>query len=176
MRLHVIAAIARNRVIGREGQLPWDLPGDRQRFRELTWGHPVLMGRRTLEEVLDRLGGPLPGRRTVLISSRGTPLHPEVTTYRSLDGAIADLKDHYPGPIFVAGGAQLYAAALSVAEVLDLTRLEKDVPGDVWFPIFEPLLVNQFRCTTVIPQPGYRFECWERIAGTADSGYSLQKY
>ncbi len=164
MRLHIIAAIARNRVIGREGRLPWDLPGDRQRFRQLTWGHPVLMGRHTLQEVLERLGGPLPGRRTVLISSRGTPLHQEVEVYRSLERAITALQTDQPPSIFVAGGAQLYAAALPMADVLDLTRLEAEVLGDVQFPIFEPLLERQFCCTTRHPQSGYCFERWERLS------------
>jgi dihydrofolate reductase len=164
MPLHIIAAIARNRVIGRQGKLPWDLPEDRRRFRELTWGHPVLMGRRTLQEVIDRLGSPLPGRRTLLISRRGTPLHPDVDTYPSLAKAIASFQDS-SGPIFVAGGAQLYAAALPLADILDLTRLDATVEGDAVFPVFEPLLERQFQRTVAIPQVGYSFERWERMTG-----------
>jgi dihydrofolate reductase len=131
--LHVIAAVARNGVIGRNGTLPWHLPDDLKHFKQLTMGHSIIMGRRTFESI----GKPLPGRRSIVVS-RGLSQSPceGVELARSLDQAI-ELGAKDSGPAFVIGGAALYAAALERADVLHLTEVDADVQGDTFFPPFD---------------------------------------
>jgi dihydrofolate reductase len=131
--LELIAAVAANGVIGRDGQLAWHLPDDLRHFKQLTMGHPILMGRRTYESI----GRPLPGRRSIVISTtlRERP-HPEVEITPSLDDALA-LLTNTPGPVFIIGGAVLYAAALPRVRVLHLTELDAPIEGDVLFPPFD---------------------------------------
>ena len=131
--LELIAAVAANGVIGKGGQLAWHLPDDLRHFKQLTMGHPILMGRRTYESI----GRPLPGRRSIVISTtlKERP-HPEVWIAASLDDALT-LIETDPGPAFIIGGAVLYAAALPRADVLHLTELDDAVEGDVLFPPFD---------------------------------------
>src|SRR6187401_2213584 len=131
--LELIAAVAANGVIGKGGQLAWHLPDDLRHFKQLTMGHPILMGRRTYESI----GRPLPGRRSIVISTtlKERP-HPEVWIAASLDDALK-LIETDPGPAFIIGGAVLYAAALPRADVLHLTELDDAVEGDVLFPPFD---------------------------------------
>ena len=131
--LEIVAAVAANGVIGRNGQLAWHLPDDLRHFKQLTLGHPILMGRRTYESI----GRPLPGRRSIVISTtlRERP-HPEVEVVRSLDEA-RSLTANVEGPVFVIGGAVLYGSALPRANVLHLTELDEPVDGDVFFPPFD---------------------------------------
>jgi dihydrofolate reductase len=131
--LELIAAVAANGVIGKGGQLAWHLPDDLRHFKQLTMGHPILMGRRTYESI----GRPLPGRRSIVISTTmNEPPHPEVWVAPSLDDALKLIASD-PGPAFVIGGAVLYAAALPRADVLHLTELDDAVEGDVLFPPFD---------------------------------------
>src|SRR5688572_30376915 len=131
--LELIAAVAANGVIGRDGQLAWHLPDDLKHFKSLTMGRPILMGRRTYESI----GRPLPGRRSIVISrTLKQPPHPDVELARSLDEAI-DRTTSSDGPVFVIGGAVLYAAALPRVRVLHLTELESPVEGDACFPSFD---------------------------------------
>ena len=130
MKVSLIAAVARNGVIGREGGLPWHLPADLARFKALTMGHHLLVGRRTWESI----GRPLPGRRMVVVS-RGRPELPEgVAVARSLDEALALAVAAGEDEAFVGGGAALFAEALPRADRLYLTRVLADVPGDVLLP------------------------------------------
>jgi dihydrofolate reductase len=133
MRLAVIAAVADNGVIGRDGRLPWRLPADLRRFKALTMGHHLLMGRRTFESV----GRPLPGRTTVVIS-RGRPDLPAgVRLAGSLDEAVAIAAAAGDEEPLVAGGAEIYRLALPRAERLYLTRVHARPEGDVSFPAFD---------------------------------------
>lgn len=131
--LELVAAVAANGVIGRNGQLPWHLPDDLKHFKALTMGRPILMGRRTFESI----GKPLPGRRSIVVS--GTlhqPPHPDVELAHSLEHAL-ELTAATSGAVFVIGGAAMYAASLAHAHVLHLTELESPVEGDVSFPSFD---------------------------------------
>jgi dihydrofolate reductase len=146
--LALVAAVARNGVIGRHGDLPWRLPADLRHFRALTTGHRVLMGRRTWES----LGRPLPGRDNVVITSNAERLVlplpealPPGTSVRaasSLAAAIdlpavqntTNATKIAASPIFVIGGGALYAQALPLADALYLTEIDAEVPGDVRFP------------------------------------------
>lgn len=131
MRITLIAAIARNRVIGRDGRIPWHIPGDLPRFKQLTMGHPVVMGRRTW----DSLGRALPGRRNIVLSrSRGfQPTGAEV--FPTLGAALEACAGAQE--VFVIGGTEAYREALAVAHRLVLTEIDADVPGDATFPPFD---------------------------------------
>ncbi len=129
----LIVAVAEGGVIGREGKLPWHLPADLARFKRLTMGHHILMGRRTWESI----GRPLPGRTTVIISRRGVPGAPEgVHVASSLEAALALAGDD-PEP-FVIGGGMIYREALPLARRVYLTRVHGTFPGDTYFPDLDP--------------------------------------
>jgi dihydrofolate reductase len=130
MRLSIIAAVADNGVIGRDNALPWRLSADLRRFKVLTLGHHLLMGRKTFESI----GSVLPGRTTVVIS-RGRPaLPPGVLLAHSIDEAVAMARASGDFEAFVAGGAEIYELALPVADRLYLTRVHTITDGDIRFP------------------------------------------
>ncbi|OIP11482.1 MAG: hypothetical protein AUK49_00870 [Betaproteobacteria bacterium CG2_30_68_42] len=128
--LSVIAAVAENGVIGAGNRLPWRLREDLAHFRALTWGHPVIMGRRTWES----LGRPLPGRRNLVVSASGALRSPGAEVVPSLKAALAACGED---AAFVIGGAQLYAQALALAQHLHLTEIHAAFAGDTRFPDFD---------------------------------------
>jgi len=130
MRLSIIVATAENGVIGRDNDLPWYLPADLKRFKQLTMGHHLLMGRKTFEAI----GRALPGRTTVVIS-RGRPTLPEgVRLAASLDEALSLAAAAGEDEAFVAGGAQVYDLAGPRADRLYLTRIHAAIEGDTRLP------------------------------------------
>jgi len=130
-RIHLVAAVASNRVIGARGGLPWRLPEDLQHFKALTHGHPVIMGRRTWES----LGKPLPGRDNIVVTRSQAFDAPGASVAASLEAALALCAN---SPVaFVIGGGELYAAALAWADVLMLTEIQRDYEGDARFPEFD---------------------------------------
>lgn len=124
-----IAAMSLNRVIGAGNRMPWRLPEDLQWFRQVTWGGTLVMGRRTFESI----GRPLPGRTTVVLSRSGGNWA-GVRVVASLE-ALEGLE--LPAPVFICGGAQIYAQALPRCAELFLTLVKREVPGDAFFPPFE---------------------------------------
>ncbi len=135
-RIALIWAMARNRVIGRNNALPWRLPADMKHFRELTTGHPVLMGRKTFES----LGRPLPNRTNIVITSDRRYAPKGCLVAHSLDEAVELAIVHVPPidpEIFVIGGQKLYTQMLSRADRLYITQVETDAEGDAWFPEFD---------------------------------------
>ena len=139
-KLIAIAAMASNRVIGRNGELPWHLPEDLKFFKQTTLGHPVLMGRKTFESILARLGKPLPGRPNIVLTEN-MPLREDAHVIRSMD-ELAKV----PGitfPIFLIGGAQLYKTLLPECDELLLTFLSNPYEGDTFFPPFEEDFCSQ---------------------------------
>ncbi len=132
--LVLIAAVARNRVIGREGALPWHLPADMAHFRAATAGCPVIMGRKTWESLPPRFR-PLPGRRNIVVTRQPDWQADGAAVANDLAAAIA-LAGAAPR-VFVIGGAELYAAALPIADELLLTEIDADVDGDAQFPDFD---------------------------------------
>jgi dihydrofolate reductase len=128
--ISIICAVARNGVIGRDGQLPWHLPDDLAHFKRTTLGRPVIMGRRTWES----LPRALPGRRNLVVTRTPGYAARGAEVFASLDaalGACGEASD----PV-VIGGAELYAAALPRAQRIYLTRVHAEVEGDVYFPRF----------------------------------------
>ena len=132
MSLTLIAAVADGGVIGRSNTLPWYLPADLRRFKQLTTGHTIIMGRKTYESV----GRPLPNRRNLVISSSKDFRPAGVTVVPSMEDALKQAKDD--GDVFVIGGARVFEAALPIADRMELTRVEAAIPGDVYFPPFNP--------------------------------------
>ena len=130
-KLYLVAAVAANGVIGRDGTLPWHLPEDLRHFKRLTLGHPVIMGRRTWES----LGKPLPGRENIVVSARAGFEAPGAAVANSLEAALA-LCGAEP-VAFVIGGQRLFAESLPIAAGLVLTEIHRDFPGDTWFPEYE---------------------------------------
>jgi dihydrofolate reductase len=133
MRLSILAAMAENRTIGRDGELPWRLPAELKRVKELTTGHCLLMGRKTY----DSIGRPLPNRTSIVVS-RDPGFHPnEVTVVSSFEAAIDAAVERGDDEAFVFGGAQIYSLALPLADRLYLTRVHAEIDGDVCFPNFD---------------------------------------
>ena len=128
MVISLIAAMAHNRVIGKGAVIPWDLPDDRRRFRELTWGRPVIMGRKTFET----LGRPLPGRTTIILT-RNAGYKPEgCLVAHDLEAALRLAEN--AEEVFVCGGEEVYRAFLPLADRIYLTVIHRDFDGDVLFP------------------------------------------
>jgi len=160
-RVALIAAIARNGIIGANNRLPWRLPEDMKRFRALTKGHAVIMGRRTWESI----GKALPGRQNIVVTRQVSRTARDVEFAWSLDGALALVK--LPDPVFVIGGEALYREALPRADLLYLTEIERDFAGDARFPDFERAqwreLTRATRATLDEPDAfTYHFVVYER--------------
>jgi len=158
MSLTVIAAVDLNNVIGVDNRLPWRLPADLARFKRLTMGHRIIMGRRTWESI----GRPLQGRTSVVVTrNRELDVPDGVVVAPSLPAAIAACAgDDEP---FVIGGAELYRHALPIAQRIQLTVIEKEFYGDTHFPVFDrtgwQLSAIERFCDDDLP---FRFETWER--------------
>lgn len=131
MKVSVVAAVARGGVIGRSGTIPWRLPEDMRRFREVTTGHPVVMGRRTWESLPERFR-PLPGRRNVVVTRSSDWNAKGAERAGSLDAALRLFAGEEQ--VFVIGGGELYASAVALADELLLTEVDVDVEGDTFFP------------------------------------------
>lgn len=154
MKLSIIAALNRDRVIGVGGKLPWHVSEDLKRFKRLTTGHTVLMGRKTYES----MGKPLSNRRNVVLTSQKIP---GVETYPTIGHALQALQDQEQ--VFVIGGGELYAQLLDSAQAMYLTIVDQDVKGDTFFPSYEHLIGSTFRLVNSEQCEGYRFEDYERV-------------
>lgn len=137
MRIALIVAMAENRVIGRDGRLPWRIPADLKHFKAKTMGKPIVMGRRTF----DSIGKPLPGRANIVVT-RGNATFPEgVDVAGDIDTALAIAQkradETSADEIMIIGGAALYEATLSRADRLYLTEVHATVDGDTCFPPFD---------------------------------------
>jgi len=153
MKLIIIAALASNRVIGRNGDLPWNLPEDLAHFKQLTTGHAVLMGRKTYES----MGAPLVNRKNVVLSAKPIP---GVETYHSLNDALAALQGQEN--VFVIGGGRVFNDTLSLADELYLTTVEYDVEGDTFFPEYKALVEKDFTVVDTIHRPDLLFQHFVR--------------
>jgi dihydrofolate reductase len=136
-RISLIVAMAENRVIGRHNGMPWHLPADLKRFRALTWGKPLLMGRRTHESI----GRPLPGRVNIVLTADRTYDAEGCIVVNSLDEALAHARS--ASELMVIGGSSVYEALLPVADRLYQTLIHCDYEGDVWFPTYDRALWHE---------------------------------
>lgn len=138
--LTLVAAASRNRVIGKDGQLPWHEPEDLKYFRTVTTGHAIIMGRKTW----DALGKPLPKRRNLVVTRQADLALPGVEVFNTLAAAIEAARTTDPEPQ-VIGGGQLYALALPLATRVLLTEVQREVEGDAWFPELGPEWIETSR-------------------------------
>ena len=131
MRISLIVALARNRVIGRDNQLPWRLSADLQHFKRLTMGKPIVMGRKTCESI----GKPLPGRTNIVVTRNSSFSAEGCRVVHSIDEALVAAGG--ADEVMIMGGENLYSQLLPRADRLYLTEVQAEVSGDAWFPEFD---------------------------------------
>lgn len=147
--ISLIVAFAKNNVIGKDGKIPWNIEGEQSRFKELTTNNIVIMGRKTFEEINQKLQKPLPNRINIVISKTKKYDFENCFTFDSLDAALDFCKKTFPQKdIFISGGAALYQKALPIVEKMYITEIALEVPGDTFFPKF---LEENYICEEEIP-------------------------
>ncbi len=166
----LIAALARkNRCIGRNTRLPWHIPEDMKRFKRLTYGFPMIMGRVTCEGLIRDFGGPLPGRQLIALTRNPeTKIHPDVQECPSLESALEQVKT--AEKVFIAGGARLYEEGLKLADRLELTLIDGAYEGDTFFPEYEHLIDTEFSLKREESHQGFSFVTYDRIQPHARTG------
>ncbi|MFU1505310.1 type 3 dihydrofolate reductase [Aeromonas veronii] len=162
MKISMIAAMAHDRVIGKDNQMPWHMPADLAHFKRVTLGKPVLMGRKTFESI----GRPLPGRRNLVISRNPDYQAEGIEVVGSVEAALALLAGSSVEELMVIGGGHLYAEMLPSADCLYLTQIDLAVEGDTRFPAFDDGQWQRIECEShpadeKNPHP-YSFETWQR--------------
>lgn len=162
MEIVIIAAVAKeNRVIGKGMDLPWHIPEDLKRFKALTSGYPILMGRNTFESLVHQFGGPLKGRRNLVLSSdESWPEYDNVDVFSSVNSALASVSD--ADRLFIGGGASVYETFLEKADRLELTLVDGAPDGDVQFPEWEHLVGTLYHETARDERSGYDFVTYTR--------------
>lgn len=136
----LIVAYTKNRVIGNKGQIPWRIKGEQRRFKELTTGNVVIMGRKSYDEI----GRPLPNRFTIVVSKTADYTAENCVTVPTLTDAVNYAKEHRPGEnIYLSGGAGIYKEGLPLAEKLFITEVDAVIEGDTYFPEFDESLYEK---------------------------------
>ncbi len=160
--LVIIAAVAEtNRVIGDGFKLPWHIPEDLKRFKRLTRGHPLVMGRKTFESLIHQFGKPLPERRHLVLTSRPSRVkHPVAECFTDIETALDAVADE--PLVFIAGGAQIYSATIDRVHRLELTIVEGNYTGDAFFPAWEHLVGSVYEPTFREEHEGFRYETYTR--------------
>lgn len=154
----LIAAVAKNGTIGDKNTLPWHLPEDLKRFKELTSGKTVIMGRKTFDSIYARLGKALPNRTNVVITRQTDIKLPNgVIVQSSIEDA---LRSHGGGDVFIIGGGEIYRQTIDLADWLYITHVNKDVAGDAQFPVID---TAHWRRTSNEDNDGYSFAIYERL-------------
>jgi len=155
MEIVLVVAVAENGIIGREGGLPWRIKSDMQRFRALTWGKPVVVGRKTY---LSFSRKPLPGRTNIVVSRDPDFTAPGAIVAPSLPAALAvargDALRRASDAIMVLGGADIYAQALPLADRLEVTHIHAQCEGDTVFPAIDPAIWREAVRAVFTPAPG----------------------
>ncbi|WP_306057859.1 dihydrofolate reductase [Natronococcus wangiae] len=163
LELAAIVAVAENGVIGRDGEMPWHLPEDLQHFKETTMDHPVVMGRVTYEGILEALGEPLPGRTTIVMTSRELETPESAVVAGSLEEALrtaetaADERHDGVDTAFVAGGATVYEQLLPAVDRLIVTEVHDEPQGDAYLPDWDR-------------------EAWTEVARDERDGFAFVEY
>ncbi len=164
MKLIIIAALNKNRVIGKNGKIPWHIPEDLQRFKQLTTHHTVLMGRNTF----DSIGMPLPNRKNVVVSKnqnlskslRLGKIDDTLNFFSSIESALSHLQ--HEEKVFVIGGGEIFQQTLNRADELLLTLVENDEDGDVLFPEYKHLIGITFVLKSEEQHPGFSFLSYKK--------------
>jgi dihydrofolate reductase len=131
--ISIIAAVAENSVIGKDNKLLWHIPDDLKRFKKITLGHPIIMGRKTFESIRR----PLPGRLNIIISRNSEFKIEECVVVSSLEDALKIAAEHDAQEVFIIGGASIYKEAISYAHKLYLTKVHRSFEGDAFFPSYD---------------------------------------
>lgn len=167
----IIAAVAQNGVIGSKNAIPWRISEDFKHFKNLTMGHPCIMGDKTYLSLPEQ-ARPLPGRENIVLTF-DEAFHPEGTTvFRDFDEAVAYARTRDPEKAFITGGATIYKLGLNVADILELTRVHREYEGEIRFPDFDPNaweLVNKedgegMDTVNGIPV-SFSYETYKRVVG-----------
>ena len=159
MRLNLIVARARNGVIGAAGTIPWRVPGEMAYFKQVTLGHPIIMGRKTWESLPRK---PLPGRRNVVVTRDRNYVANGAEVVASLDEALTGCAD--ADEVFVIGGAELFALALPRVTRAFVTEIDLEVDGDVHFPALDPAQWHEISRRRGETEPTHDFVVYERRA------------
>ncbi len=160
MRISIIAAIAENNVIGKNNELIWHLSEDLKRFKKLTSGHPVIMGRKTYESLPFK---PLPKRKNIILSSQKKLIFEGAITVNSIEDALKECKNE--DEIFICGGAEIYKLFLPIADKMYLTRIHQSFEGDTFFPEIDYLIweVDNISKTFKDDKNGLKFTFYDYI-------------
>lgn len=163
MTISLVVAAASNNAIGKDGKMPWHLPNDMKHFKNITWGMPVVMGRKTFES----LGKPLTGRKNIVISRQNNFLQEGAVVVNSIDDALFIANETDAKEVMVIGGGEIYKALMEKAGRIYLTRVDAEPEGDTFFPVIDPKV---WSLTSQKDQEAdeknaynYSFQTWERI-------------
>ena len=161
MIISLVVAAANNNAIGKDGKMPWHLSGDMKHFKNITWGMPVIMGRKTFES----LGKPLNGRKNILITRQDFKVE-GVAVVKNIDDALFVAKDTDAKEVFVIGGGEIYRLAFEKAKRIYLTRVKGEPDGDTFFPELDKewyLISQEDHEADEKNSYAYSFQTWERI-------------
>lgn len=172
MRISIVVAVAENWVIGRDGNLPWHLSSDLKRFKDLTTRRTVIVavivGRKTHESIVRKIGGSLPGRKTIVVTRQREYRAKGCVIVNSWAAAMSAVKGE--DEVFVIGGAEIYRMALPYADQIYLTRVHAEPDGDTFFPGFDEgewsLVYRDHRWRDERNEFDYTFETWKRGGNT----------
>ena len=163
MIISLVVAAANNNAIGKEGIMPWHLPNDLKHFKNVTWGLPVIMGRKTF----DSFGKPLAGRKNIIITRQGNWKAEGTVTVKSLDDALFLVSQMDVKEAMVIGGGEIYKMAFEKAKRVYLTRVDAEPEADTFFPALDPkvwkLVSQQDHPADEKHKYAYSFQTWERI-------------
>lgn len=163
MTISLIVAAALNNAIGKEGGMPWQLPNDLRHFKNLTWGMPIVMGRKTFES----LGKPLPGRKNIVISRQAGWNAPGAVVVKTIEDALFVAREADVKEVMVIGGGEIYKSLFDRAKRIYLTRVEAEPEADTFFPVIDPqqwhLMSQKNHEADEKNAYNYSFQVWERF-------------
>ena len=163
MTISLIVAAALNNAIGKEGGMPWHLPNDVRHFKNLTWGMPVVMGRKTFES----LGKPLAGRKNIVISRQNGWSAPGAVVVKTIEDALFVAREADMKELMVIGGGEIYKSLFDRAKRIYLTRVEAEPDADTFFPVIDPqqwhLMSQKNHEADEKNAYNYSFQVWERL-------------
>jgi dihydrofolate reductase len=162
LTISLVVAASNNNAIGKDGKLLWNLPNDMKFFKNVTWGMPVVMGRKTFEA----LGKPLAGRKNIVITKQSSWKAEGTVVVKSLDDALFVAKQTDAKEIMVIGGGEIYKAFFSTANRIYITRVDAELEGDTYFPVISPkdwhLVRQKDHEADEKNAYNYSFHVWER--------------
>lgn len=153
--ISLIVAYANNFVIGNKGKIPWNIPNEKKRFKDLTTNNVVIMGRKTYEEI----GKPLPNRTTIVVSTTKNFNSTNCYTAKSLTEALTMFKDV---DIYIAGGQKIYEEAIKIVDKMYITKIDTTIKGDTYFPSFDESQFNIELVETHNTNPSYTYYTYTR--------------